>query len=60
MTIGEMCRLMLTRFEEKNTILTEISTIACVLRLEWFDTRFPRIAVNYEVKLLKKMCGKIS
>jgi len=29
MTIGEMCRLMLTR-------------------LEWFDTRFPRIAVNVE------------
>jgi len=29
MTIGEMCRLMLTR-------------------LEWFDTRFPRIAVNIE------------
>jgi len=29
MTIGEMCKLMLTR-------------------LEWFDTRFPRIAVNVE------------
>merc|ERR1712203_41768 len=32
MTIGEMCRLMLTR-------------------LEWFDTRFPRIAVNYEKQI---------
>ena len=55
MTIGEMCRLMLTRFEEKNTILTEILTIARVFRLEWFDTRFPRIAVNYEVKPVKKV-----
>ena len=54
MTIGEMCRLMLTRFEKKTTTLTEISTIACVFRLEWFDTRFPRIAVNYEVKPVKK------
>ena len=51
MTIGEMCRLMLTRFEEQTKILIEISTIVCVFRLEWFDTRFPRIAVNYEVKL---------
>jgi len=32
MTIGEMCRLMLTR-------------------LEWFDTRFPRIAVNFEKQI---------
>jgi len=32
MTIGEMCRLMLTR-------------------LEWFDTRFPRIAVNVEKQI---------
>lgn len=32
MTIGEMCRLMLTR-------------------LEWFDTRFPRIAVNIEKQI---------
>jgi len=40
MTIGEMCRLMLTR-------------------LEWFDTRFPRIAVNVE-KQIKNMLDERS
>merc|ERR1719490_235934 len=36
MTIGEMCRLMLTR-------------------LEWFDTRFPRIAVNFEKQIRENL-----
>jgi len=36
MTIGEMCRLMLTR-------------------LEWFDTRFPRIAVQYEKQIRENL-----
>jgi len=36
MTIGEMCRLMLTR-------------------LEWFDTRFPRISVVYEKQIRENL-----
>jgi len=36
MTIGEMCKLMLTR-------------------LEWFDTRFPRINVNVEKEIRQKL-----
>jgi len=36
MTMGEMCRLMLTR-------------------LEWFDTRFPRIAVNVEKQIREQL-----
>jgi len=36
MTIGEMCKLMLTR-------------------LEWFDTRFPRIAVNVEKNIRSQL-----
>ena len=63
MTIGEMCRLMLTRsiiaFVYYNKPFPNVIHLLTVFRLEWFDTRFPRIAVNFEVFADEAICFQV-
>ena len=52
MTIGELCRTMITRLETvSHDDILSLLTVFFSPRLEWFDTRFPRIAVNVEVSI---------